>query len=200
MGSGGNPIPPLSLLDAIEDSALTTPTWCPDELATAGPEHLDRAYVAAYDRKASTDWAAELAQLRDLGQKETHTLVDLGAGTGGLALAAASFCRRVVGVDVSPAMLAILRDRAAHLGLGNLECVRAGFLSYEHSGEPADVVYSRNALHHLPDFWKVVALRRVAAMLRPGGLLLLRDLVFSCQPDEIDGVVASWLAGASARG
>jgi hypothetical protein len=29
--------------------------WYPDELAHAGPEHLDAAYVATYDRKASTD-------------------------------------------------------------------------------------------------------------------------------------------------
>src|SRR5215475_7731072 len=49
----------------------------------------------------------------------------------------------------------------AERGLGNVEVLRAGFLSYEHAGPPADFVYSRYALHHLPDFWKAVALARL---------------------------------------
>jgi hypothetical protein len=38
-------------------------------------------------------------------------------------------------------------------------------------------VYTRNALHQLPDFWKAVALDLVGQMLRPGGVLRLRDLL-----------------------
>jgi ubiquinone/menaquinone biosynthesis C-methylase UbiE len=142
---------------------MARPRWYLDELAHAGREHLDGAYVAGYDRKAGTDWAGEIALLRELGLDEAQTLVDLGAGTGGLVLAAAPLCRRVVAVDVSPAMLAVLRDRGERLDLHNLECVQGGLLTYEHRGEPADIVYSRHALHHLPDFWKAVALARVAA-------------------------------------
>jgi ribosomal protein L11 methylase PrmA len=72
------------------------PSWSPDELAHAGAEHLDIGYVAGYDRKAGTDPTADLELMRDLGLGETSTLVDLGAGTGALALAAAGTCRRVV--------------------------------------------------------------------------------------------------------
>lgn len=178
---------------------MATPRWYLDELAHAGGEHLDCAYVAGYDRKAGTDWAAETALLRDLGLDKAHTLVDLGAGTGALALAAASLCRRVVAVDVSPAMLATLRDHAARSVLRNVEGVQAGLLTYEHRGEPADFVYSRNALHHLPDFWKALALARIAAVLRPGGVLRLRDLVFSCEPREAHRIIEAWLAGAADR-
>lgn len=174
------------------------PDWYLDELRYAGPEHLDPAYVVGYDRKAGTDFAAEVDALRALGLGPASTLVDLGAGTGGLALAAAPHCRRVVAVDVSPTMLDVLRSRAERLGLANVDGVQAGFLSYAHQGEPADIVYSRNALHHLPDFWKVVALERVAALLRPGGVLRLRDLVFACAPAELGRVVEAWLAGAVA--
>jgi hypothetical protein len=49
--------------------------------------------------------------------------------------------------DVSPAMLAVLRKKAAAAGVANLEIVRAGFLSYDHAGPPADGVFTRNALH-----------------------------------------------------
>ncbi len=173
--------------------------WLLDELAHAGDEHLDPAYVTTYDCKAAADPSDELARLRDAGLDETGTLVDLGAGTGTLALAAAPLCRRVVAVDVSPAMIAVLRARAQRLGLANVECVQRGFLTYEHHGEPAGFVYSRNALHQLPDFFKVLALRRVAAMLRPGGVLRLRDLVFSCDPGDAGRVIEAWLAGAAGR-
>lgn len=178
---------------------MTTPlpTWFPDELAHAGPEHLDPDYVEAYDAKAGTDPAEDVALLRALGLSTASTVVDMGAGTGTLALAVAPHCRRVVAVDVSTAMLQRLRLRASQLGIGNIECVHAGFLSYEHRGEPADAVYSRNALHHLPDFWKSLALVRIAAILRPGGVLRLRDLVYSFDPDQAGDIFEAWLANAT---
>lgn len=174
-------------------------TWLLDECAHAGGEHLDPAYVEGYDRKAGVDPAADLAALRALGMHESSTLVDLGAGTGAFALAAAPLCRRVVAVDISPAMLARLRAAAQQRGLDNLDVVQAGFLTYEHQGDPADVIYSRHALHHLPDFWKALALQRLASFLHVGGVLLLRDLIFSFEPRDADRIIAAWLDGAAAR-
>jgi ubiquinone/menaquinone biosynthesis C-methylase UbiE len=176
-------------------------SWIPDELTYAGPEHLDPAFVAGYDRKAGyeadtrSDVEEDLAALAEQGVN--GTLVDLGAGTGRLALAAAPEFRRVVAVDVSPAMQHVIRDRAAQAGLSNVECVRAGFLTYEHAGPPADAVCTRNALHQLPDFWKALALERVAGLLRPGGVLRLRDLIFDFHPREADQVIGRWLDGAA---
>ena len=164
-----------------------------DELAFAGPEHLDPGYVARYDRKARVEPDEDLAVLREHGLNADSTLVDLGAGTGTFALAAAARCRRVVAVDVSPAMVAATRQKAATAGRTNLECVQAGFLGYEHAGDRPDAVYTRNALHHLPDFWKAVALQRVARLLRPGGVLYLRDLVFDFDVGDADRCLRSWL-------
>lgn len=177
---------------------MANPAWYLDESVYAGPEHLDANYVAGYDSKAQTDWSAELKKLRELGLNETGTFVDLGAGTGGLAVAAAPFCHRVVAVDVSPAMLAVIHEGARRAHLGNLEAVQAGLLSYEHQGGPADIVYTRHALHHLPDFWKVIALQRIGAILKPGGILWLRDLFFSFEPAETSTYIEQWLAGAAA--
>lgn len=176
---------------------MPTPDWYLDELAFAGPEHLDADYVAGYDIKAQTDPAADVATLRGHGLSAGSTLIDVGAGTGTLALAAAPYCQRVVAVDVSVAMLERLTTEAGHLGITNVEPVRAGFLSYQHDGPAADAVYSRNALHHLPDFWKVIALGRVATMLRPGGTFLLRDLVYDIEPGHETEVIEPWLAGAA---
>jgi SAM-dependent methyltransferase len=58
-------------------------------------------------------------------------------------------------------------------------------------------VFSFNALHHLPDFWKAAALVRIARMLRGGGVLRLLDLVYSFEPDEAEEAIADWLAAAS---
>ncbi len=168
-----------------------------DEIARAGPEHLDADYVAGYDRKAGFDPTEDLDLLRARGLGHATTLVDLGAGTGAFAIAAASFCKRVIAVDVSPAMVDALRAGVAALELTNVECVQAGFLSYEHSGPPADVVYTRNALHHLPDFWKGVALTRIADLLAPGGTLRLRDLVFSFDLRDAEARIANWLDSAA---
>ena len=111
---------------------MTTPIL--DELAFAGAEHLDPGYVEAYDRKARVDVSDDLATLDELGLSADSTLVDLGAGTGTFALAAAAHCRRVVAVDISPAMVDAMRTRAAERGVANVEPVHAGFLSYDHTG------------------------------------------------------------------
>jgi Methylase involved in ubiquinone/menaquinone biosynthesis len=163
--------------------------WKLDELEHAGQEHLDPLYVAGYDEKSPTEWSEDVADLRALGIGSSSTVVDLGAGTGAFADAIAPHVRRVVAVDVSPAMVAAMRAR-------EIEAVQAGFLTYEHSGDPADAVITRNALHHLPDFWKAVALSRIASMLRPEGVLLLQDLVYSFAPADAASAIRAWLSAA----
>jgi SAM-dependent methyltransferase len=171
--------------------------WFPDELALAGREHLEPAYAAGYDRKTGGGSEDEVQVLVELGLGPESTLVDLGAGTGALALLAAAHCRRIVAVEPSGAMLGVLRERLSATPNDRVEIVQAGFLTYDHTGPPADFVYSRNALHHLPDFWKAVALERIRAILRPGGLLVLRDVVYSFDPHETEETFERWFAGAA---
>jgi ubiquinone/menaquinone biosynthesis C-methylase UbiE len=173
--------------------------WLLDELAHAGPEHLDAAFIAGYDRKQGyPDPTPDLDVLRQHGAlTDSTTLVDLAAGTGRFALAAAEHCRRVVAVDISPAMLGHLRSRAADGGVTNIHVVQAGLLSYQHTGAAADAVYTRNALHQLPDFWKGIALHRIAQILRPGGVLRLHDLIYDFQPADADTALERWMDGAA---
>ncbi|HEY2354652.1 MAG TPA: class I SAM-dependent methyltransferase [Gaiellaceae bacterium] len=171
---------------------MSAPSWHPDERAHAGPEHLDPQYVAGYDAKTALDLDDALGILRRHGLGSDTTLVDLGCGTGLLASTAARECRRVVGVDPSPAMLELARART-----DAVEWVEAGFLTYTHTGEPPQLVHSRHALHHLPDFWKGVALARIHEMLAPGGVLVLRDLVYDFEPVEAGERIEAWLAAAS---
>ena len=165
-----------------------------DELANAGRENLDRGHVARYDVKEDAGAADEVLLCRRLGLTGGSTVVDVGAGTGQFAVAVASACARVIAVDVSPLMLDRLRAKVVDCGLSNVEVVRAGFLSYEHRGAPADLVYSRYALHHLPDFWKAVALARLHRILRPGGVLRLWDAVYNFDPADAEERLEAWCA------
>ena len=169
-----------------------TADWYPVERDHAGPEHLDPAYAEGYDAKTQLDFEAALELLRRHGLGPAATLVDLGCGTGLLAAAAASEAGRVVGVDPSAAMLEVARRRS-----DSVEWVETGFLTYAHEGDPPQLVHSRHALHHLADFWKGVALARSHALLAPGGVLVLRDLVHDFEPVEADRAIEAWLAGAA---
>jgi len=169
-------------------------TWVVDELAFAGRENLDAGHVARYDGKEDGAAAAELEALVAAGLSGDGTVIDMGAGTGQFTLAAAGSVGRVVAVDVSPVMLEHLRVKVRERGLENVECVAGGFLTYEHEGEPAELVYSRLALHHLPDFWKARALVRMADMLKPGGVLRLSDVVYGFEPAEAEDRLEQWMS------
>ncbi len=169
-------------------------TWIPDELITAGRENLDPVHAARYDDKQDSEAAAEVAMLLALDLPNRPTVVDLGAGTGQFTLAMAEHAARVVAVDVSPVMLERLRTKLRASKVANVECVQAGFLTYEHSDDAADVVYSRWALHHLPDFWKAVALTRMAAMLKPSGYLRLSDIVYSFDSPDTEPAIERWIS------
>lgn len=172
--------------------------WLIDELVHAGPEHLDAAFVAGYDRKQGyPDPAADLAVFSAYGLGTSAVVLDLGSGTGLFALAAAQRFGQVIAVDISPTMIKHLRAQVSEAGLANLRCVQAGFLTYVHTGPPVAGVYTRNVLHHLPDFWKAIALYRIARMMQPGGILRLKDLIYDFEPSQADDVFGRWLDGAA---
>jgi SAM-dependent methyltransferase len=181
-----------------EDPVRARPGWLLDETGNAGRENLDAGHVSRYDDKENADARTEVTLLQGLGLNERSVVVDLGAGTGQLTLAVAPVCARVVAVDVSPPMRDRLRAKAAHAAVTNLEIAEAGFLTYEHTGPPPDFVYSRFALHHLPDAWKAVALTRIHRMLRPRGIFRLWDVVYAFEPQDTETRVEAWCAMGSA--
>lgn len=167
-------------------------TWKLDEVESAGRENLDPVHVSRYDDKEDSGAPGEVALLRQWGLGPDSIVVDLGAGTGQFTIEAARHCARVIAVDVSPVMLDRLRSKVSAEALDNVDIVQAGFLSYEHEGPPADIVHSRWALHHIPDFWKVQALARARRALRADGLLHLSDIVYSFEPSQADQYLRAW--------
>lgn len=179
----------------MAESGSARTSWLWNEFAQVGVDYCDVAEVQRYDERMRSfrDLEAEAAATLDcLGLPPQAVLVEIGCGTGHFTIAAAAVCRRVIAVDVSPAMLEYAAGKTRAAGRNNVEFRRGGFLTYEHAGELADALVSSLALHHLPDFWKALALRRAAAMLKPGGRLFLRDVVFADDTfeDRIPDLVA----------
>jgi ubiquinone/menaquinone biosynthesis C-methylase UbiE len=169
-------------------------SWWPEETIHAGREHFDEQHTRRYDVKEDAQADEEVSLLQGLGVLDAGcSVVDLGAGTGQFTLAAAQVCERVVAVDVSPLMLQRLAEKLERCAASNVEVAQAGFLTYRHSGAPADLVYSRYALHHLPDFWKAIALARLADMLRSGGILRLWDVVYCFEPNDACRHIEAWI-------
>ena len=174
-------------------------SWLLVEEDHAGREHFDAGHARRYDAKEDAHATEEVALLTSLGVAGPGCrVVEFGTGTGQFALAAAAVCDEVIAVDVSPIMLEQLREKIAADPPANLVIEQAGFLTYQHSGAPADAVYTRLALHHLPDFWKALALTSIADILRPGGILRLWDVVYGFPPRQtgqnIDAAISQYTA------
>ena len=68
----------------------------------------------------------------------------------------------------------------------------SGLLSFAYEPNSYDLIVSEFTLHHLPDFWKAVALGRIFAALKPGANFYLRDIVFVSMPDGAERSVEQW--------
>jgi putative AdoMet-dependent methyltransferase len=162
------------------------PDWYFEE-EQIGVDYLDPEVAEGYDDQHAQfrEFQLETEDVVNRLNITTEDLVlDFGCGTGGIALNLARHCRKVIGVDISQSMLDVLRKKAKKAGIKNIETHCAGFLSYQHEGGPVDKIVSKVALHHLPDFWKSVALLNLARVLKTGGKLYLFDVIFTFKPSD----------------
>jgi 2-polyprenyl-3-methyl-5-hydroxy-6-metoxy-1,4-benzoquinol methylase len=165
--------------------------WYYNDRRHVGLDFSAEAQVATYDRRQGDHPDRARAALKSLGAIAGWTVADIGCGTGLMACEAAAMDMTVHAIDISPAMLSMAEQRARDLGV-SLITQSAGFLSFAYEPDQFDLVISEYALHHLPDFWKAVALARLFKAIKPGGMLFLRDVVFTCKPDGIERNVEQW--------
>lgn len=151
---------------------------------------LDTAVASIYDVSEDSDVRARQA-LTMLGVKPGWRIADIGCGNGVLATEAALIGAEVDAIDISPAMIGLAeiyaRDRKA-----KIRTQPAGLLSFAYRPNSYDLIVSEFTLHHLPDFWKAVALSRIFNALKPGANFYLRDMVFVSMPDGVDRDVEGW--------
>lgn len=108
-------------------------------------------------------------------------IVELGVGDGRIAIDAALEGCDIIGVDSSPAMLALCRNRAVQAGVDHkVTLVEGDFRSFT-LGEPAGLIaLPYHSIGHLQTFEdKQAAIRQVASQLRPGGVFVFDDFVMT---------------------
>lgn len=179
-------------------SMTSSPAWYFDESKMAGVDFADAAQVEVYDRNQTVSTPEkEQALVTRLGISREHCVIDLGAGTGNFAIQASLVGASVHAVDISQTMLACAQSKAQKIGATSIEFHQAGFLTYKHQDKLADFVVTKNALHILPDFWKMTALLRFAAMLKVKGIFYLRDAIFSFPPIDYETAIDQWIRQVS---
>ncbi|TVR55725.1 MAG: class I SAM-dependent methyltransferase [Puniceicoccaceae bacterium] len=166
------------------------PSWQYDEFQQVGRDYGSPSEVDVYDSSHADfrDIRAESNRVLDLlGLPEGATIVDFGSGTGTFAIEAARRGLRVAAVDVSTAMLDRAKAKADREGVAGITFHHAGFLTYDPPEQSVDAVATTFAFHHLPDFWKGVALHRIHRMLRPAGQLHLHDVIIEAD-DSLENI------------
>jgi 2-polyprenyl-3-methyl-5-hydroxy-6-metoxy-1,4-benzoquinol methylase len=151
---------------------------------------LDSVVASIYAPDDDSDIRAR-ATLTMLGVRRGWRLADIGCGNGVLACEAASMGAEVDAIDISPAMLALTEIQARDRKVA-IRTQSAGLLSFAYQPNSYDLIVSEFALHHLPDFWKAVALSRIYRALKPGSNFFLRDIVFVGTPDGPERDVEAW--------
>ena len=151
---------------------------------------LDKAVASIYDLDGDRDMRARAALIM-LGVQKGWRVADVGCGSGIMACEAAELGAEVDAIDISPAMLALAELEARDRKL-SIRTRSAGLLSFAYEPNSYDLIVSEFTLHHLPDFWKAVAMSRIYSALKPGACFFLRDIVFVITPDGRERDIAQW--------
>ena len=161
--------------------------WIYNEFNHVGVDYSKTENTDVYDEQMESfrDYEKEvedfLVQL-NISNPQDLTVIDMGCGTGAFSIHASKYFKKIYAVDVSQGMLNIASSKASALNIKNIEFCHSGFLQFQPE-EKADIINTKWAFHHLPDYWKQAGLLNMNKMLKPGGILFLSDLVYPFDPD-----------------
>ena len=152
-------------------------------------DHIARLYDP-WSASVTEDVPFYLAEARKVAP---GPVVELGVGTGRIAVPIAAEGIRVIGVDSSRRMLEVCAERAALAGAAWSIDLRLGDLRQPPVAERVPLVLCpfRSYLHLADDGERRQALRAARRLLRPGGRLVFD--VFEPGPDDIAETHGRWL-------
>ncbi len=213
--AGGKPAA-LAVLDRLDtdDPKLRRDNDRLDAVRQANREAAERYFAdhaGEWDRIRSLhvpEKDVEAAILEAAGQGPFRAMLDIGTGTGRMIELFADRCERLLGIDLSQAMLAVARANLERAGIGHArvrvgECTNLPIVR-----ESFDLVVIHQVLHFLDD--PAAALAEAARALAPGGRLVVVD--FAPHGHEFlretqahrrlgfaHGQILQWLAAAGLR-
>ena len=120
----------------------------------------------------------------EIGEAATGTLLDVACGPGAVSAALAPKAESVTAFDATPAMLEKARERCEAAGLVNVTFEQGAAESMPFADGAFDGAVTRLALHHFVD--PTVVLKEIRRVLRPGGVLVIADVVVSEDAAEAD--------------
>jgi SAM-dependent methyltransferase len=155
--------------------------------------------VSAYDRIARIydPWSRTVVEdvpfYVELAKQSGGPVLELGVGTGRIAIPTAMAGVDVIGVDASAEMLTVCRERADEAGVGGLLDLRLGDLRRPPVDERVPLVTCpfRAFLHLATDEERLQALGAVRRLLEPGGRFVFD--VFAPSQDDIDETHGLWI-------
>lgn len=127
----------------------------------------------------------QTADILKKGKEKELTIMDLGTGTGILAMYADSLfsVKKMVAVDVSQEMLDVVKRRWEDAGknLRKLATMKANFEELSIEQKSYDMIMASFSLHHIKHEDKGAMIKKIADGLKPGGIFLLGETMFESQ-------------------
>lgn len=156
-----------------------------DEYKQIGIDYRAQDKADIYDEEMNSfrnyeDEVLDFIKKINLSDPSQYSVLDIGCGTGAFTISASKYFKKVIAADVSDAMLNVQKKKAKDIK--NIEFINQGFLNLPEDLN-VDIVHTKWALHHLPDFWKQFALIKINRNLKRNGILFLSDLVFRDHSD-----------------
>ncbi len=176
--------------------------WIYNKKEQCGVDYADTKEAENYEsrHKKFRDFEKEFSEMLkflSLSNPKDKTIIDLGCGPGIFSNIATRFFKKVFAADISDAMLKAAQSK---ITANNIEFINAGFLSYRHNAEPTDLIITKMAFHHLPDFWKQIALLNINKMLKLNGVFYMHDVIFNFKATEYEERVNNWIADFELKG
>ena len=159
-------------------STASRPTSFRQGLAIRMEKLLWCGRAESWDVEGSAQLAPVVeAVLESCDARPGMVAVDLGCGSGQVTLPLARCGSFVLAVDLSASAIELLKKRATEQGLANVHALTQPIEGFDLAPQSVDLVVSNYALHHLRDGDKAEVVRMSYEWLRPGGQLVIGDMM-----------------------
>jgi len=161
------------------------------DYSEANKAHFDDTEAEKYDKRPQ---AAEMARRQSDAMIKAYpfdesktTVLDFACGTGLISRELAAHTNKIVGVDISEAMVKQYNQRVENQGIPPEEmravCTELKGTVEELDGVKFDVIVCASAYHHFESIEEVT--RTLAFHLKPGGYLMVSDIMKPSNGDEV---------------